>query len=96
MILPNLEIDNSQNVVFTSNAGTETASQFGGVVGQEPDADRTTWYGRCDSGACVEIAFQGESVLVRSSRTPEITLTLTRAEWTEFLAGAKQGQFDRL
>ncbi len=34
--------------------------------------------------------------MVRSSTSPEITLTLTRTEWQEFLAGAKQGQFDRL
>jgi len=34
--------------------------------------------------------------MVRSSTAPEITLTLTRIEWQEFLAGAKQGQFDRL
>ncbi len=65
-------------------------------MGQEPDADRTIWHGRCDSGACVEVAVKGEAVMVRSSTTPEITLTLTRAEWREFLAGAKQGQFDRL
>ena len=90
------EIDNSRNIMFTSDAETEKASQFGGVVGQKPGADQTTWHGRCDGGACVEVAVQGEAVLVRSSTAPEITLTLTRTEWREFLTGAKQGQFDRL
>jgi hypothetical protein len=44
----------------------------------------------------VEIAVQGEAVMVRSSTAPEATLTLTRAEWQEFLSGAKEGLFDRL
>jgi hypothetical protein len=44
----------------------------------------------------VEIAIQGEVVMVRSSAVPESTLALTRAEWQEFLAGAKQGLFDGL
>jgi hypothetical protein len=44
----------------------------------------------------VEIAIQGEAVMLRSSAAPEATLTLTRAEWQEFLAGARQGAFDRL
>lgn len=54
------------------------------------------WHRGCDSGACVEIAVQGEAVMVRSSAVPGVIITLTRAEWQEFLAGAKQGTFDRL
>jgi hypothetical protein len=69
---------------------------IGGVVGQAPTADQATWHRRCDTGACVEIAVQGEAVMVRSSTAPEATLTLTRTEWQEFLAGAKQGLFDGL
>lgn len=34
--------------------------------------------------------------MVRSSAAPEAAVTLTRAEWQEFLAGAKQGLFDHL
>jgi hypothetical protein len=68
----------------------------GGVVGQEPAADQPAWHRQCDSGACVEIAVQGEAVMVRSSAAPEATLTLTLPEWQEFLAGAKRGLFDRL
>jgi hypothetical protein len=44
----------------------------------------------------MEIAVQGEAVMVRSSAAPEATITLTRAEWREFIAAAKQGLFDRL
>jgi hypothetical protein len=34
--------------------------------------------------------------MVRSSAVPEATLVLTRAEWQEFLVGAKRGLFDGL
>jgi hypothetical protein len=71
-------------------------SAFGGVVGQESEVDQPVWYRRCDSGACVEIAIRGESVIIRSSIDSEVILTLTRAEWLEFLAGAKDGSFDAL
>jgi hypothetical protein len=56
------------------------------------------WYmgRRCESGACVEVAVAGDEVLVRSSVTPATLLTLSREEWREFLAGAKDGFFDHL
>ena len=65
-------------------------------MGQELAADQPAWHKQCESGACVEIAVQGEVILVRSSTAPETTITLTRAEWQDFLSGAKQGLFDRL
>lgn len=34
--------------------------------------------------------------MVRSSIAPGDTVALTRAEWQEFLTGAKQGLFDHL
>jgi hypothetical protein len=34
--------------------------------------------------------------MVRSSAAPETSITLTLAEWRDFLAGAKQGLFDLL
>jgi hypothetical protein len=54
------------------------------------------WQTRCDTGQCVEIAVQDEAVLLRCSTAPETNITLTRAEWRQFLAGAKQGLFDHL
>jgi Domain of unknown function (DUF397) len=51
----------------------------------------------CESGACVEVATTGDTVMVRSSADPSgIHVTLSRDEWQEFLAGAKEGAFDRL
>jgi hypothetical protein len=44
----------------------------------------------------VEIALASDKVLVRSSLSPAILLTLTRDEWRDFLAGAKEGLFDHL
>jgi hypothetical protein len=69
----------------------------GGTVGRKP-ADAMTWHkGRpCEAGGCVEIAVTGEDVLVRSSLSPGKSLRLTRAEWAEFLASAKEGSFDHL
>jgi len=34
--------------------------------------------------------------MVRSSITPKLTLAVTRPEWEQFLAGAKEGLFDHL
>jgi hypothetical protein len=49
----------------------------------------------CTNGACVEVAITDESVHVRDSKdTLRPALVYTRAEWREFLAGAKDGQFD--
>lgn len=61
-----------------------------------PESDEPTWYRLCESGGCVEIAVQGESINIRSSKAPETMLSLTRAEWRDFLAGAKEGSLDNL
>ena len=50
----------------------------------------------CDSGACVEVAVVDEEVLLRSTASPDALLALSRSEWGEFLAGAKEGLFDQL
>jgi hypothetical protein len=55
------------------------------------------WYQdrRCESGACVEIALDGDTVLLRSSENQGATPTaLSRDEWRKFLAGAKDGIYD--
>jgi hypothetical protein len=47
------------------------------------------------SGDCVEVAFDGDSVLVRHSKDPSrLMLSFTRSEWTAFLIGARSGTFD--
>jgi hypothetical protein len=47
-------------------------------------------------GGCVEAAARDEQILLRSSVTPHVVLSLSRDEWREFLAGAKEGLFDHL
>jgi hypothetical protein len=51
----------------------------------------------CESGACVMVARQGDSVLLGNTSQPDGPVYMyTRAEWREFLAGAKLGDFDDL
>jgi Domain of unknown function (DUF397) len=48
-----------------------------------------------DSGDCAEVAFVAGSVLMRHSQHPTgPVLTFSRAEWTAFLAGVRNGEFD--
>jgi alpha-mannosidase len=50
---------------------------------------------RCNTGACVEVARDGEQILVRDSKAPQAEpLKFTREEWDHFLAGAREGDFD--
>ncbi len=48
---------------------------------------------RCDGGACVEAARIEDDVLVRDCEHRE--LDLTAQAWSEFIAGVKEGEFDR-
>jgi hypothetical protein len=49
---------------------------------------------RSTTGNCVEVAFAGESVLVRNSRDPlGPVLSFSRHEWAAFLEGASNGDF---
>jgi Domain of unknown function (DUF397) len=60
-------------------------------------AGEPIWYHdrRCESGACVEIALDGDTVLLRSSKNQRATpVALSRDEWREFLAAAKDGIYD--
>jgi hypothetical protein len=51
----------------------------------------------CESGACVMVARQGDYVLFGHPSQPDGPVyEYTRDEWREFLAGAKQGDFDDL
>jgi hypothetical protein len=52
------------------------------------------WYRACEAPGCAEVATRGDDVMLRSSLSPEVVLVLARAEWREFLAGAKGGLFD--
>jgi hypothetical protein len=52
---------------------------------------------RCDAGACVGVARQGEFVMIGNTGDPQSPISkFTLAEWDAFLAGAKLGDFDDL
>ena len=48
------------------------------------------------SGACVELAADGELVALRDSKNPDVVLHFTRGEMRAFLDGAAHHEFDRL
>ena len=60
---------------------------------------RLTWHTAlsCDGGACVQVAADDHSILIGNSRQPGgPVLEYTPAEWHEFVAGIKKGDFDDL
>jgi len=49
---------------------------------------------RCADRQCVEVARDGDAVLLRDSKDPDgPVLRFTRAEWDAFVLGAKDGEF---
>jgi hypothetical protein len=63
------------------------------------DLSRAQWFKSVRSGPncdnCVEVAFVGEAIAVRDSKSPEgPALIFTPAEWDAFVGGAKDGEFD--
>jgi len=48
----------------------------------------------CDGGACVAVSRQGDSVVFGKGQPDGSVITYTRAEWKEFIAGVKLGDFD--
>ena len=50
----------------------------------------------CASGTCVEVSLSEGSVVVRHSRTHACQLTFTSEEWSAFVRGVKNGEFDSM
>jgi hypothetical protein len=49
----------------------------------------------CNNSSCVEVAVTPEFVAVRDSKNPgHQALVYTNDEWRQFIAGAKNGEFD--
>jgi hypothetical protein len=49
----------------------------------------------CSSNSCVEVGILDSRIVLRNSQDDEGTvLMFTVAEWTAFLDGARQGEFD--
>ncbi|MFC9930222.1 DUF397 domain-containing protein [Streptomyces sp. NPDC127190] len=46
-------------------------------------------------GNCLEVAEQGDMILVRESDEPGLIIRTSRAKLAAFLEGAKAGEFDR-
>lgn len=49
-----------------------------------------------NAGACVEMAIDGNTVLVRHSRQPDVTIRYSRAEMDAFFTGVRASEFDHL
>ncbi|MCU7728783.1 DUF397 domain-containing protein [Actinoplanes sp. KI2] len=50
----------------------------------------------CSTGACVEVAFDGDSVAVRDGKNPKReAIRVTRAQWNDFVRGVQAHEFDR-
>lgn len=61
-------------------------------VTAEPVWQRAT---ACADGACVEVAFTGDRVLVRDSKQPDgAPMVITPEEWEAFTLGVLNGEFD--
>ncbi|WP_436532149.1 DUF397 domain-containing protein [Actinoplanes sp. HUAS TT8] len=58
--------------------------------------DSLSWQtsSHCTNGACVAVAFSGDSVLVRDTKTTNPPFVYTVGEWRDFIAGVKGGEFD--
>jgi hypothetical protein len=54
------------------------------------------WRQPCENGQCVQVASDGDGhVLMRDSGDPDgPRLTFSAESWAEFIAGAKDGEFD--
>jgi hypothetical protein len=51
----------------------------------------------CNGGNCVRVAPSGEMILIGDSKDPDgSVLAYNRAEWTAFVEGIRQGDFDNL
>jgi hypothetical protein len=51
----------------------------------------------CDGGACIMVARCGDSIVFGNTGRPDGPVyAYTRAEWREFIAGVKLGDFDDL
>src|SRR6266496_6207744 len=65
----------------------------------ESQASRIAWRKSSRSGNnqpnCVEVAFIGDTVLVRDSKDPDgAVLRFTRSEWDAFLGGVRNREFE--
>lgn len=66
-------------------------------MGTEEEAPKWRKSSYSSSGACVEVAPQRETVLVRDSKNPQgLVLTFSRDDFADFVAAIADGEFDHL
>ena len=52
---------------------------------------------KCNGGACIRVASHGEQIVIGDSKNPGgPILTYSRSEWTAFVDGIREGDFDRI
>ncbi len=62
---------------------------------KDSDFRKSSW-SKNNPKTCVEVAIKKQGVAVRNSTDPrQKTVFFTRKEWSAFIKGAKQGEFDR-
>ncbi|MDF9813121.1 DUF397 domain-containing protein [Streptomyces sp. SPB162] len=57
---------------------------------------KSSYSGSGDENACVELAAVGGTIRLRESDDPDVVLTTTPAQLSEFLRGVRAGRFDHL
>lgn len=60
------------------------------AVTHSPTWQRSTF---CADKSCVEVAKDGDTVLVGDGKDPGPALSFTMGEWAAFVAGVKAGEF---
>jgi Domain of unknown function (DUF397) len=81
-----------------SELGGGEKMQNPAATNRQPDNAQIVWRRprACANSECVEVAALADEVAMRCSRSPDLVLTFTKAEWGEFLRGAKAGDFDEV
>lgn len=60
-------------------------------VGEDPQFTKSTF---SNAGGCLEVAQDGDAILLRNSRHPETEcIRLTMREWKAFTQGLQHGEF---
>jgi hypothetical protein len=77
---------------------TDQLTMATAVQQSEPPSPPIVWHRArfCSTGECVEVARDGDAIVIRDSRDPALHLRYTRQEWRAFVLGVKAGDFDGL
>jgi hypothetical protein len=51
---------------------------------------------QCNGGACIRVAADDDGVIIGNSQPDGPVILYSRAEWTAFVEGIRQGDFDDL